>query len=278
MKSFEELRKAEEYGEKPAEMTHEQYWRDALSRAEDYRDGPLSAQEKADYRESIQLAITLDKQEAEAMPAAAAVPTAEIARSAPSLDLPGVADFSAERLDSIQRWAKVFLTAGVLPADWIKDPKVALARVIVCLDLAQTKGVNPLIFIQNVDFIAGRMCWKSTFVLQLLRAAGWRSYEFKFIGDPRAPEFWGDDKNGCAFIAKNPDTGKMEEGTFISVGMVKKEKWRDRSGSKWQSMPEQMFKYRSATFFCRSNAPEVMMGYRPRDEEEDIEAAKRAEG
>lgn len=244
----------------------------SYERSDETRDSSPSWPEQESRRKNIELARELDKLEKESAAAPAEIVVAEKPKTlAEKVQEPGL---TGDKLDAVQRWAKLFLTADVIPAEWLKtDQKTALARVVVCLQLAESKKINPLLLLQNVDFIAGKLCWKSTFILQLLRAAGWRSYEFRFAGDPRSDDFWQNEKNGCQFLAKNPESGKIEEGTFISVGMVKKEGWKDRKGSKWQSMPEQMFKYRAAAFFCRSNAPEVLAGFYSQDEMADIVAA-----
>ena len=43
---------------------------------------------------------------------------------------------------------------------------------------------------------------------------------------------------------------------------------------KYSSLPEQMLCYRSATFLIRRYAPGILLGYRPTDELEDIEASR----
>ena len=53
--------------------------------------------------------------------------------------------------------------------------------------------------------------------------------------------------------------------------MVKNEGWASKPGSKWKSMPEQMFRYRAAAFWQRMYAPEISMGFSTADEIEDIQ-------
>ncbi|WP_252151905.1 hypothetical protein [Acinetobacter sp. ANC 4177] len=51
--------------------------------------------------------------------------------------------------------------------------------------------------------------------------------------------------------------------------MAVKEGWYQKNGSKWQSMPEQMLRYRAASFFGRIYAPDLLMGLRTQEEELD---------
>ena len=48
--------------------------------------------------------------------------------------------------------------------------------------------------------------------------------------------------------------------------MAEKEKW----GAKWQTMPGQMLRYRSAAFWVRVYAPDIAMGIPMYDEVEDL--------
>ena len=52
--------------------------------------------------------------------------------------------------------------------------------------------------------------------------------------------------------------------------MVKAEGWDSKTGSKWKTMPEQMFKYRAAAFWQRAYAPEISMGLQTAEEAIDI--------
>jgi hypothetical protein len=51
--------------------------------------------------------------------------------------------------------------------------------------------------------------------------------------------------------------------------MAKAEGWYAKNGSKWQTMPEQMLRYRAASFFVRAYAPELSLGLATREEIED---------
>ena len=52
--------------------------------------------------------------------------------------------------------------------------------------------------------------------------------------------------------------------------MVKAEKWLQKNGSKWQTMPELMFHYRAASFFGRLYAPDILKGMHTIEENLDI--------
>lgn len=181
------------------------------------------------------------------------------------------------QIDQLQRWARIYEASSLLPSQWRKAGKEErIANLIIMLQRAAVLKCDPLVLLQNLDFIAGKMCWKSTFLLQLLLSSGWTSPQYHLTGDPTCSDFWGDEKNGMTFSAVRQSTGEREIGTKITVSMIKGEGWLSREGSKWKTMPEQMLKYRAVAFFCRSNAPDVMGGFYAEDEIADITPAKTA--
>lgn len=186
---------------------------------------------------------------------------------------PGLPDIAA-----LQKVAKVYAASSFLPSAWRKLPEnERLANLIIIINRAAALKCDPLLLLQNLNIIAGQMCWKSTFLLQLLMANGWASAKYEMAGDPTSPDFWFDDSHGCTFSAINPATGEREAGTKITVAMIKGEGWLNREGSKWRTMPEQMLKYRAVAFFARSNAPAVMGGFLSQDEIEDIAVQERTQ-
>src|SRR5690606_30261866 len=71
----------------------------------------------------------------------------------------------------------------------------------------------------------------------------------------------------CKAWAIEAGTGERLESAEISMETAVKEGWYQKNGSKWQTMPEQMLRYRAASFFGRIYAPEVLMGIRTQEEE-----------
>lgn len=56
----------------------------------------------------------------------------------------------------------------------------------------------------------------------------------------------------------------------MTIEMAVREGWFTKSGSKWQTMPEVMLRYRAAAFFGKLYAPELLMGLRTAEEEQDL--------
>jgi hypothetical protein len=63
--------------------------------------------------------------------------------------------------------------------------------------------------------------------------------------------------------------GKKVIGSKITIQMAKDEGWYGKSGSKWQTMPEQMLMYRAGAFFARVHCPDVLYGVQMAEEVKD---------
>jgi hypothetical protein len=79
--------------------------------------------------------------------------------------------------------------------------------------------------------------------------------------------------DSCTAYATEIKTSEVIEGPPVSWEMAVAEGWTKPKGtetSKWQTMPDLMFRYRSAMFFARVNCPGALLGLQSSDEIEDI--------
>ena len=65
-------------------------------------------------------------------------------------------------------------------------------------------------------------------------------------------------------------TGERLESAPVTMEMAVNEGWFGKNGSKWKSMPDLMMRYRSAAFFGRIYAPELLMGLPTAEEMHDV--------
>lgn len=74
----------------------------------------------------------------------------------------------------------------------------------------------------------------------------------------------------------------LVESPTVSIDMAVNEGWYQKNGSKWQTMPEVMLRYRTASFFGKLYAPELLMGLPSSEEVFDtsgvIDAQQSADG
>ena len=145
------------------------------------------------------------------------------------------------------------------------------ANCLIALDMALRLQVNPLMVMQNLYIIDGKPSWSGQFLIAVINKSGYYKTPLRFdmSGD-------GDDYGCVAWVIDK--SGERLESTKITIAMAKQEKWwskRDKNGnevSKWQSMPEQMMRYRAASFFARTYCPEITMGLMTQEEALDTEA------
>jgi len=158
--------------------------------------------------------------------------------------------------------------------------------------MAQRLGADPMMIMQNLYLVDGRPSWSSQFIIAAINSSGrYSPLRFDITGGeeeveiPYAVTEWVYNqatkkkepvesnqtarvKNyKCVAWVVEKATGERLESTPITMEMAVKEGWYQKNGSKWQSMPEQMLRYRAASFFGRIYAPDLLMGLRTQEEE-----------
>lgn len=164
-----------------------------------------------------------------------------------------------ESFENAQRIAKMLASSSLVP----KDYKDNIPNTMIAMEMSNRIGISPFMVMQNLDIIHGKPSWSSTFVIAVLNSCGrFSPLRFEFSGEKGTPEY------GCKAIATDLN-GHRIEGALISWNMVKSEGWLDKAGSKWKTMPDQMFMYRAASFFGRIYAPDLLKGMHSVDEIND---------
>ena len=165
----------------------------------------------------------------------------------------------------------------------------AMANCLISLNMASRIHADPLMVMQNLNIIEGRPAWSSQFVIAAINSCG-RFSPLRFDISAQGPEreapyesvTW---ENGqkytkkatvkvrdrtCRAWAIEKGTSERLEGPEVSIEMAIAEGWLTKKGSKWQTMPELMLRYRAAAFFGRLYAPELLMGLPSADEAHDV--------
>lgn len=165
------------------------------------------------------------------------------------------------QFEAAQRMAKALQSSNMVPANFKND----MGSCLIALDMASRLNMNVLAVMQNMYVVHGKPAWSSQFIISSINQSGLfaSSLNFDFVGKENT------DSYGCYAWALDKSTKKKIKGTTITLGMAKKEGWYDKKGSKWKTMPEQMLRYRAASFFGRTYAPDVTMGIYTKDEVED---------
>ena len=160
----------------------------------------------------------------------------------------------------IQRTAKLFATSDIVPPQF----KGNLPNCVIAVDMALRMGANPLMVTQNLYVVHGRPAWSAQFLIATFNQSGkFSALRYRFQGKE------GQDGWGCRAIATELSTKEVLEGPLVTIGLAKKEGWYGKQGSKWQTMPELMLRYRAAAWFIRAFSPEIAMGLRTAEEVQD---------
>lgn len=173
-----------------------------------------------------------------------------------------------------------------------EENKSGMANCIVALNMAQRMQADPLMVMQNLHIIEGRPSWSSQFIIAAINSCGRYSplrFELTEAAEPTeltysATEWKNNNRTEvqktivvrhqeCVAYAIEKETGQRLDSPRVSIQMAIDEGWLTKNGSKWQTMPELMLRYRCASMFGRLYAPELLMGLQTTEETHDyIEA------
>ena len=221
--------------------------------------------------------------------------------------------FDSAQFDTVQRVAKMLCMSDMVPKEYQYKPvnfvnpdgtvneylkqqndaalSRAMANCIIALNKAATLHTDPMTIMQNMGLVYGRPSWAASFVIGAINGCGrFTMLKFKFGVDGHVKENYKEYKKDgggvnktldmpnhtCYAYATEKATGDLIEGTVVSIRMAFDERWVQKDGSKWITMPQQMLMYRAASFFGRTYAPDVMQGMYTREESEDIALAEDA--
>jgi len=209
---------------------------------------------------------------------------------------------SLQSFELMQRAAKLLSSSTLVPAAYRAfdekkgDNPNALANCVVALNMAQRMGADPLMVMQNLYIVEGRPSWSSQWIIAAINGCGRFSplrFELKNLGEKEV-EYevtkWVNRERvtskhktavqnlECVAWAIERETGERITSPSVNIEMAVKEGWYGKNGSKWQTMPEVMLRYRTASFFGKLYAPELLMGLQTVEELQDIVIDARQDG
>lgn len=206
-----------------------------------------------------------------------------------------------QSFEFLQRTAKAFANSTMVPTAYqamvtkgygrnaaVEANPAALSNCMIALDMATRMDANPLMIMQNLHIIEGRPSWSSQFIIAAINNCGKFSplrFDLQWLDEIDATYStfeWQDGskvekkhkvriKNArCVAWAIEKATGERLESAPVTMEMAVNEGWFSKNGSKWKSMPDLMMRYRSAAFFGRIYAPELLMGLPTAEEVHDV--------
>lgn len=158
--------------------------------------------------------------------------------------------------------ADMYSKAEFMPPAYRDKP----ANTFVAMQFALQADLPIMTVLQRSYVVHGRIGLESQLCIAMLNKSGFTrgpiSYEMRGSGDSAS----------CTATAVDARNGQSYSAT-VDWQMVVAEGWANKQGSKWRTMPEIMFRYRSAMFLIRTTWPEVLMGVYSAEELKDMEVA-----
>ena len=203
--------------------------------------------------------------------------------------VPAVAD---EGFALIQREAMMMSKSELVPKMYQGGGEKAVANCIIAIGMANRLGADKLMVMQNLHVIQGKPGWSSAFIISAINACGRFSplrYKMTKADKPIDVSYvettgYGNSKKKtdkvqkdvieetCMAYAIEKASGEVLNGPVVSISMAIKEGWMNKDGSKWKTMRELMLMYRSASFFGRLYAPDILLGMHTVEELPDMTA------
>ena len=207
--------------------------------------------------------------------------TTDLAKQEPQKNITVAVDDSSfssyldtAKFNQLWRVANVFAGSNLVPEHYQGKTN----NCFLAIQMATRLEIEPMMFMQNSYIVHGRPGMEAKMVIALVNSRG------PFTG-PIQWRFEGQGKTlQCTAYATHKITKEVCEAT-VTWAMVEAEKWnvdKERKGggiqkSKWNTMPDLMFQYRSAAFLAKLYCPEVIMGMPTAEELEDIESGDKYE-
>lgn len=180
-----------------------------------------------------------------------------------------VADFtngvygSSDSFKLAYQMAKGLASSTIVPLNFQNNE----GNCLIAISQAQKFNIDPLTVMQNLYVIQGRPSWKSSFIIAMINNSGKFDIELQYEEE---------EKDGKPYSCKCWTTldGRKVEGIKVTMDMADKEGWTKKNGSKWNTLPALMLRYRAASFFASFNCPELTSGMYTKEEYEDNDFGK----
>jgi hypothetical protein len=174
---------------------------------------------------------------------------------------------NSQSFELLQRGARLLASSSLVPQNYQGN----IPNCVIALNMAQRIGADPLLVMQNLYLVHGRPGWSAQFLIACFNQCGrFSAIRYRWTATQADGDAW-----GCQAYAKELSTGEIIDGPTITLALAKKEGWYQKSGSKWQSIPQLMLMYRAAAWLVRTHAPEISMGLQTAEELGDVYDANR---
>lgn len=183
-----------------------------------------------------------------------------------------------QSIDDLQKIAVLYSQSRITPKLFFGNEGACFQIIEIALQLR----LNAFFLMQQCKEIKGNIMWTGAFSISLIRNSKkykkiWWDVEYMkdSKGNIQKNNFGQEKIAWCKFCAiEADDESNSVKESIVYWTTVEAEGWSRNAGqmaSKWNTMTLQMFKYRSAAFFARTECPEVLFGFMSEGEADDIE-------
>ena len=169
--------------------------------------------------------------------------------------------FAPTTMDEAYRFAQGLARSSFVPQQYRGKPD----DCFIALDLAARMNVHWMAIMQHVYIVHGRPGIDANLAIGMVNQS--RQFE------PIQYEVEGDDVAESRYrvraYSRRVGSAIVLKGPWIDWKLVKAEKWDQKEGSKWKTMPEQMFHYRAGSWWQKRHCPEMTLGMSTIDELDD---------
>jgi len=167
---------------------------------------------------------------------------------------------SQQGFELMQRQARMLAASTLIPQQYRDN----LPNCVIALNMASRLGADPLLIMQNLYVVHGTPGWSAKFLIASFNQCGrFSAIRYEWQGKQ------GNKNWGCRAWAVEKISNERVESPWITWELVEAEGWSKKNGSKWKTMPEKMFMYRSAAWLVDTVAPEISMGLQSADQIQD---------
>lgn len=131
-----------------------------------------------------------------------------------------------------------------------------LGNILIAINLSRQLDVDVLYLMRHLYVIYGKPAFESKFQIAMVNRSGNLKGRLQFEEKEGKTRAYGIDAQ----------TGERLNGPWVDIDMAKREGWYNKKGSKWQTMPDLMKRYRAASFFINTYMPEVTAGIQANNE------------
>lgn len=161
----------------------------------------------------------------------------------------------------IERWSKKYAASTIVPKSFQGNE----ANCTIAINIALRLHMDPIMIMQSGYVVYGQWAWLAVFYIACINTSE------KFVPGSLTYVTGGEGiKSWCKATAVSRLTGKIVEGSLVSLEMARDEGWSTKPGSKWKTMPDHMLRYRAAAFFGREYCSEKTLGMPMVEEVHDI--------